>query len=76
MISIADETCVVRTSFSSAIISKVEGSFHEAYTFESLELGTNLAPWGKLALLLSLWDKIQVSDGPRPTGLSRRMCEQ
>ena len=47
MISIADETCVVRTSFSSAIISKVERSFHEAYTLESLELGTNLAPWGE-----------------------------
>ena len=46
MISVANEMCVVRTSFSSAIISKVERSFHEAYTFESLELGTNLAPWG------------------------------
>ena len=55
MISVPDETCVVRTSFSSAIISKVERSFHEAYMLESLELGTNLAPRGEAgAVVVSL----------------------
>lgn len=42
---------------------------------ENLGLGTNLAQWWSLALLFSIWDKMQAPGGPRATDLSKHMCE-
>lgn len=42
---------------------------------ENLGLGTNLPQWQSLALLFSIWDKMQAPGGPWATDLSTHMCE-